>query len=454
MNKASLIEKIAELVKEKKIEGISDLRDESDRDGMRIVIELKKDENPQIILNHLYKQTQMQSSFGIIMLAIVNGRPKVLTLAADDRPLHRPPPRDRHPPHHFRPEEGGSPRPYPGRLKIALDWLDAVIELIRASKNPAEAKEGLMAGTSPIAAWLKKLGLALPANHALYAKPVRLSEIQAQAILEMRLQRLTGLEREKILQEYKDILKLIARLKEILGSETEILKIIVGRTTGTEREVRRRAAHRDRRQDRRDHPRGHHCRRRHGGHHHPTPAISSGVPSRSTAPSAGAARARSGMKTKEEDFVEHLFIASSKDYMMFFTDAGAVYWLKVYEIPEGGRATRGKAIVNLLNLNAGEKISAILSVKEFSDDRYLMMATRQGVVKKSPLKEYSNIRVGGIIAVNLDEGDKLISRGPHRRQAGCPPGFEKRQVDPFPGGGCPPHRPRRSRGTRHDPGGR
>ncbi|HEY5973495.1 MAG TPA: DNA gyrase C-terminal beta-propeller domain-containing protein, partial [Geobacteraceae bacterium] len=237
---------------------------------------------------------------------------------------------------------------------------------------------------------------------------VRLSDLQAQAILEMRLQRLTGLERDKIIQEYEEILRYIARLKEILASETEILKIIVGELVELKEKF------------------GDERRTEIVGQ---TAEISledtiveedmvvtishTGYIKRNAVTLYRAQRrggkGKTGMKTKEEDFVEHLFIASSKDFMMFFTDAGRVYWLKVYEIPEGGRATRGKAIVNLLNLNPGEKITAILSVKEFSEDRYVMMATRLGVVKKSPLKEYSNIRVGGIIAVNLDEGDKLIS---------------------------------------------
>jgi DNA gyrase subunit A len=404
VNKARLIEKIAELVKEKKLEGISDLRDESDREGMRIVIELKKDENPQIILNHLYKQTQMQCSFGIIMLAIVNARPKVLTLREmiDYFVDHRREIVTRRTIFDLKKAEARA-HILEG-LKIALDWLDAVIELIRSSANPVEAKQGLMEGRFADPEFLKRLDLPVPAGY----QSVRLSELQAQAILEMRLQRLTGLERDKIIQEYEEVLRYIARLKEILASETEILKIIVGELSELKEKF------------------GDERRTEIVGQ---TAEISledtiveedmvvtishTGYIKRNAVTLYRAQRrggkGKTGMKTKEEDFVEHLFIASSKDFMMFFTDAGRVYWLKVYEIPEGGRATRGKAIVNLLNLNPGEKITAILSVKEFSEDRYVMMATRLGVVKKSPLKEYSNIRVGGIIAVNLDEGDKLIS---------------------------------------------
>ncbi len=403
VNKANLVTKIAELVREKKIEGIADLRDESDRDGMRIVIDLKRDENPQIILNHLYKQTQMQCSFGINMLAIAGGRPKVLNLrdAMTHFIDHRREIVTRRTIFELKKAEARA-HILEG-LKIALDWLDAVIELIRSSKNPEEAKAGLMAGNFADPAFLEKFGLSLPRQDE---RPT-LSEKQAQAILEMRLQRLTGLEREKILQEYAAILELIARLKEILGSEAEILKIIVNELTELKQKFgdERRTEIVDK-----------------------TAEISledtiveedvvvtvshTGYIKRTAVSMYRAQRrggkGKSGMKTKEEDFVEHLFVASSKDFMMFFTDSGRVYLLKVYEIPEGGRATRGKAIVNLLNLQAGENIAAILSVKEFDDDRNLIMATRHGVVKKSPLKEYAHIRSGGIIAVNLDEDDKLI----------------------------------------------
>ncbi|WP_298268391.1 DNA gyrase subunit A [Geobacter sp.] len=404
VNKANLITKIAELVREKKIEGISDIRDESDRDGMRIVIDLKRDENPQIILNHLYKQTQMQTSFGINMLAIVGGRPRVLTLrdAIDHFIDHRREIVTRRTIFDLKKAEARA-HILEG-LKIALDWLDAVIELIRSSKNPEEAKAGLMAGTFADPEFLARFGLSLPRQ----GERPTLSEEQAKAILDMRLQRLTGLEREKILNEYAEILKYIARLKEILASEAEILAIIVGelrelkekfgdprRTeivdktaeisledTIVEEDVVVTVSH--------------------------TGYIKRTAVSQYRSQRRGG-KGKTGMKTKEEDFVEHLFVASSKDFMLFFTDAGKVYQIKVYEIPEGGRATRGKAIVNLLNLQANEQITAILSVKGFDDERNIIMATRLGVVKKSPLREYANIRSGGIIAVNLDEGDKLIS---------------------------------------------
>ncbi len=404
VNKANLIIKIAELVREKKLEGISDIRDESDRDGMRIVIELKRDEEPQIILNHLYKQTQMQCSFGINMLAIVNGRPKLLTLrdAVTHFVDHRREIVTRRTIFDLRKAEARA-HILEG-LKIALDWLDAVIELIRASKNPEEAKAGLMAGNFSDVDFLNKLGIA----DAVFAPSVHLSEKQAQAILEMRLQRLTGLEREKIVQEYTDILAYIQRLKDILASETEILKIIVGELT----ELRERFGD-ERRTEIVDRSAEISLEDTIVEEDMVVTISHTGYIKRNAATLYRAQRrggkGKTGMKTKEEDFVEQLFIASTKDYLMFFTDTGRVYWLKVYEIPEAGRTARGKAIVNLLNLAANEKITAILPVKEFAEDRFIMMATRHGVVKKTPLVEYSNIRVGGIIAVNLDEGDKLIS---------------------------------------------
>jgi len=404
VNKARLIEKIAELVREKKIEGISDLRDESDRDGMRIVIELKRDENPQVLLNQLYKHTAMQSSFGIIMLAIVSNRPKVLNLKEVIRHFidHRRVIVTRRIVFELKKAEARA-HILEG-LKIALDWLDAVIELIRASKTPAEAKEGLMAGKFADPAWLEKFAISAPPG---YGDKTQLSDIQAQAILEMRLHRLTGLEREKIVDEFMEILRLIGRLKEILGSETEILAIvktellevkekfgdarrteIIAKTaeitledTIVEEDMVVNITH--------------------------TGYIKRSAVSLYRAQRRGG-KGKTGIKTKDEDFVVHLFIASTKDYLLFFTDAGKVFWLKVYELPEGGRATRGKAIVNLLNLSPDEKVTAILPVREFTEDRYIMMATRQGVVKKTPLLEYSHPRVGGILAVNLDDGDKLI----------------------------------------------
>ncbi|HMN03788.1 MAG TPA: DNA gyrase subunit A [Geobacter anodireducens] len=408
VNKANLITKIAELVREKKLEGISDIRDESDRDGMRIVIDLKRDENPQVILNHLYKQTQMQTSFGINMLAIVAGRPRVLTLrdAIGHFIDHRREIVTRRTIFDLKKAEARA-HILEG-YKIALDWLDAVIELIRGSKTPAEAREGLMSGLFSDEEWLRKMGLPLPAIHSQYQKPVRLTEVQAQEILNLRLHRLTGLERDKILQEYDDILKYIARLKEILASEAEILKIIVGEL----RELKEKFGD-ERRTEIVDRSAEISLEDTIVEEDVVVTVSHTGYIKRTAVSQYRSQRrggkGKTGMKTKEEDFVEHLFVASSKDFMLFFTDAGKVYQIKVYEIPEGGRATRGKAIVNLLNLQENEQITAILSVKGFDDERNILMATRLGVVKKSPLREYANIRSGGIIAVNLDEGDKLIA---------------------------------------------
>lgn len=404
VNKARLIEKIAELVKEKKVEGITEIRDESDREGMRIVIEVKRDENAEVLLNQLYKLSQLQTSFGIIMLAIVHNRPKVLTLREVMTCFveHRCEVVTRRT--NFELKKALARAHILEGLKIALDWLDAVIELIRNSKTPPEAKQGLMDGKFADAEYLKLLDLPRPAG---YENGVQLSEIQAQAILEMRLQRLTGLERDKIIAEYEEILKLIARLREILASDTEILKIIVSELTEIKEKFgdKRRSEIVDKSAD-----------------------ISledtiedeemvvtishTGYIKRSAVDLYRSQRrggkGKTGMKTRDEDFVEQLFIASTKDYLLCFTDAGRMYWLKVYEIPEGSRTTKGKAVVNLVNVSAGEKITTILPVKEFSEDTYLLMATRNGVVKKTPLVEYSNVRSGGIIAVKLDDGDKVI----------------------------------------------
>jgi DNA gyrase subunit A len=406
VNKSRLITSIAELVKEKKIEGIADLRDESDRDGMRIVVDLKKDENAEVLLNQLYKHTQMQVSFGINLLAIVNNRPKLLSLAEMMHYFieHRREMVTRRTLFELKKAEARA-HILEG-LKIALDWLDAVIELIRASKTPPEAKLGLMEGHFADPAWCERLDLPQPAG---YEGPVHLSELQAQAILEMRLQRLTGLERDKIIQEYEDVLKVIARLKEILGSDAEILKIIVGELS----EIKERFGD-----------------KRRTVIINQTADISledtiedaemvvtvshTGYIKRSAVDLYRAQRrggkGKTGMKTREEDFVEQLFIASTKDYLLFFTDMGRVYRIKVYEIPEGSRTTKGKAVVNLVNVQEGEKVTAIMPVKDLNrEDLYLFMATRNGVVKKTPLMEYVNIRVNGINAVNLDEGDKLIT---------------------------------------------
>ena len=383
VNKARLIEKIAELVKEKKIEGISDLRDESDREGMRIVIELRREAVPEIILNQLYKMTPMQSSFGIIMLAIVSGQPRILTLREV---------LDRFIEHRkevvikrciFELKKAEARAHILEGLKIALENLDEVIQIIKASPTPAEAKERLMT----------RFGF---------------SELQAQAILDMRLHRLTGLERDKILAEYREVLAIIARLKEILASEVEIFGIIKEELL----EVKGRFAD----------PRRTEIIARSGDltledfiveEDMVVTVTHSGYIKRNAVSLYRAQRrggkGKTGIRPREEDFVDRLFIASTHSYILIFTDLGKVYWLKVHEIPQGGRASRGKAIVNLLQLAPGENVTSILPVKEFVEDKYIVTATRQGTVKKTDLMAYAHPRAGGIIALTIDEGDRLVS---------------------------------------------
>ena len=360
VNKANLITKIAELVREKKLEGISDLRDESDRDGMRIVIELKRDEEPQIILNHLYKQTQMQCSFGINMLAIVAGRPKVLTLrdAIGHFIDHRREIVTRRTIFELKKAEARA-HILEG-LKIALDWLDAVIELIRAARNPEEAKQGLMAGNFSDPQFIKKLGL--PEEKRGFAPSVQLSDKQAQAILEMRLQRLTGLERDKILagiHRYHEPDHPSQGDPRLRGGDPQHHRY---RTARAEGEVRRRAAHRDRRSDRGNHPRGHHCRGRHGGDH---------LPHRLHQAHRGLALPLPAPRRQGEDRHEDQGGGFRRTPVRCLQQ-GQHAVLHRYRPglpeeglrnPRGGRATRGKAIVNLLNLAEGEKIAAILSIK-------------------------------------------------------------------------------------------
>lgn len=383
VNKSSLLERIAQLARDKQLEGISDLRDESDREGMRIVIELKRDSQPEIVLNQLFKQTQMQETFGIIMLALVDGQPKILTLREILSHFigHR---------HNvvtrrtkFDLKKAEEKAHILEGLKICIENIDAIIKLIKSSRTPQDAKENLM-------------------------KKYKLSEIQAQAILDMTLRRLTNLEREKIEQDYLDTIKFISELKGILDSQTKRMKIIKDellelkkkyadprRTEILEAEegeftledliaeedmvitithsgyVKRLGVHAYRKQGR-------------GG---------KGV---------------IGIETREEDFVEHLFIASTHDYILFFTNKGKCHWLKVHEIPQAGRAAKGKPIINLLELQEGEKVKAYVPVKKFDDKNFIIMATKNGIVKKSSLTAFSNPRRGGIIAIGIEEKDELI----------------------------------------------
>ncbi len=382
VNKARLIEKIAELVREKRIEGISDIRDESDRDGIRIVLELKRAEVPQVILNNLYKHTQMESTFGIIMLALVNGQPRILNLK---RMLG-------HFLHHrrdvilrrtrFELRKAEERAHILEGLKIALDHLDEIITLIRNSKNPEEARNGLMT-------------------------KYPLTEVQAQAILDMKLQRLTGLERDKIVKDYEDTLKEIERLKEILGSEKLVSKIIkdelveIKNKYGDERKTEIVAETAELTIEDLITEEDMVITLSHNGYIKRNPLSIYRSQRRG-------GKGLTGMETREEDYVEQLFIGSTHDYMLFFSNLGRLYWKKIYEIPEAGRTAKGKALVNLLPLTEGERITIALNVKDFKEG-FLVMFTKKGIVKKTALDEYSNPRSKGIIAVSLDNGDELIA---------------------------------------------
>ena len=383
VNKARLIERIAELVRDKTIEGISDIRDESDRDGMRIAIDLKRGELSDVILNNLYKHTALQSSFGIIMLAIVGGRPKVLSLVElieNFVEFRREIVRRRT---EFELRKAEARRHILEGLKIALDHLDAVITLIRNAKNPGEAREGLITQFS-------------------------LSQIQAQAILDMQLQRLTGLERQKILDELAELLKLIERLLAILSSDRLVMQIVV-------EELRKV-------QEKYSNPRRTEILAEEGefriedliAEEDMAITVSNTGYIKRTAITnyrnqRRGGKGRIGMRTREEDFVSHLFVASTHAYIMIFSDRGRAYWLKVHEIPDVGPDGRGKAIANLVSMEEGERIAALLAVKEFEEDKFIVMGTRSGVIKKTELSAFSNPRAGGIIAMGVEEGDAVIA---------------------------------------------
>jgi DNA gyrase subunit A len=382
VNKARLLERIADLVREKKVEGISDLRDESDREGIRVVVELKRGEVPEVILNTLYKHTPLQSSFGIILLAIVDNQPKVLNLK--DILVHflnhRKTVVIRRTRYDLRRAEERA-HILEGILK-ALDHLDEIIATIRASHTPQEAKDRLMADFS-------------------------LSDPQAQAILDMRLQKLTGLEREKVVEEYRELLVLIEKLRAILGSD-ELLLAEIRREL-----VEIRDAYGDaRRTEIIPEASDISIEDMIADEDMVITVSSSGYVKRSPLSLYRAqhrgGKGRTGMQPKGGDFVEHLHVASAHSYVLVFTETGRVHWLKVHEIPQMGPAARGKAIVNLLNLEPEEKMATTVAVREFSDDQFLVFATEQGTIKKTPLSAYSNPRSGGIIAINIDEGDRLL----------------------------------------------
>jgi len=384
VNKARLIEKIADLVKDKRLEGISDIRDESDRSGMRIVIEVKKDVNPNIILNFLFKHTQMQETFGVILLALVDNQPKILNLKEmlyyylehqKDVVTRRT---------KYDLDKAEARAHILEGLLIALDHIDEVIRLIRSSRTTQEAKDSLM-------------------------ESFNLSERQAQAILDMRLQRLTGLEREKIEAEYAEVKKTIEYLRSVLADEGLLLGIIKDELTvirdkyGDPRKTELVADEDE--IDIEDLIDEHDVvvTLTHAGYVKRTPLNVYRSQRRG-------GKGITGLQTREEDFVEDLFITSTHQRLLFFTSHGKVYQLKAYEIPESGRQAKGTAIINLLQLDSGEKIQAFIPVKDsdFSEDKYLFMATRNGLVKKTPLSEYANIRKGGLIAITLREDDELI----------------------------------------------
>ncbi len=411
VNKAKLVERIAELVNEKKIEGIADLRDETSREGIRVVVELKRGENAQVVLNQLYALTPMQSTFGIIFLAIVDNQPKILPLVDLLRHFidHRKSVVIRRTQFDLKKAEE---RAHVLRgLALALANIDLVIKIIRASKDPKEAKDRLVSEVSMTRAGLEKFtGVKLEGAPAKGRKEeiVRLDEVQAQAILDMRLQRLTGLEREKIVAEFQEVLALIAKLKEILGSEKLLLDIIVEelgevkKQFGDARRTEIVAEASDIGIEDLIVEEDMVITVSRGGYIKRSPLSLYRAQRRG-------GKGRIGATTKEEDVVEHLFVASTHSYILAFTSRGRMHWIKVYEVPQLGPATRGKAIVNLLNLDPNERIVALASTKDFPDDQYLMFATRQGLVKKTALSAYSNVRSGGIIAINVEDGDELLS---------------------------------------------
>ncbi len=414
VNKARLIERIAELINEKKIDGISDLRDESDRTGMRIVVELKRDAVPQVLLNKLYKLTPMQSSFGVINLAIVNGQPRVLNLKQMLEAFIE-----------FRREVVRRRTEYELRkakarahilegLTKAIDALDFIVTLIRNSRSVDEARQWLtaqMKTMSEVKTWK-----GIPSDTQLKTYLTKLqkgmeqlafSEIQAQAILDLQLRRLSALERQKITDEYEGIIKTIAELEEILANESSLRRVITTELEEVKKEF---------------------------GDARRTEIVDEGVdlsiedliadedvaitvtnsgyikrtPITTYQRQGRGGKGRFGAAAKNGDFVEHLFIASTHAYLMIFTDDGMVYKIKVHEVPDAAASARGKAVVNLINIPSDRKLAGVVPVREFSDGRYVVMVTRKGVIKKTALADFQNIRSNGIIAINVDEGDQLL----------------------------------------------
>ncbi len=417
VNKARLLEKIAELVKDKKIEGISALRDESDKDGMRMVIVLKRGEVPEVVLNNLYKQTQMQTVFGINMVAIVDGQPRLLGLKdiIDAFIRHRREVVTRR--SIFELRKARDRAHILEGLATALANIDEVIELIKSSPNPAEAKEALLSRGWASEMILEMLGAAgaaasrpegLDQELGLVDGAYNLSPIQAQAILDMRLHRLTGLEQDKILDEYREVLEEIAKLLAILSDPDNLMAVIreelvkVKDEYGDERRTEILDAHLDLTLEDLITEEEMVVTLSHAGY-----AKTQQLDSYQAQRRGG--KGKSATSMKDEDFIEHLFIANTHDTLLCFSSKGQVYWKKVYELPQGGRAARGKPIVNLLPLDDDEQITAVLAVREFEADKYIFMATSSGTVKKTPLVDYSRPRANGIIAVDLKDDDQLVS---------------------------------------------
>lgn len=416
VNKANLLIKIGELVREKLIDGISDLRDESDKSGMRVVIELKRNENPEVVLNHLYKQTQLQDSFGMNMVALVDGQPRLLNLKQilDEFLRHRREVVTRRTVFELRKarERGHILE----GLAVALSNVDTIISLIKASPNPQLAKAELMGKmwrSDLVADMLSRVDAsaarpdALLPEFGLQSDGYRLSEVQTQAILELRLQRLTGLEQDKIVNEYREIMSVIADLLDILARPERVNQIIsdelnqIRAQFGDARRSQIEPYGADINIEDLITPQEMVVTLSHGGYIKAQPATDYQAQRRG-------GRGKQAAATKEEDFIENLFVANTHDSILCFSSHGRMYWLKVYELPQGSRQSRGRPIINLMPLADGEKINAVLPVKAFSEDQFVFMATAFGTVKKTPLSDFSRRRSAGIIALGLDEGDYLV----------------------------------------------
>jgi len=418
VNKANLLIKIGELVREKRLEGISDLRDESDKSGMRVAIELKRGEMPEVVLNNLFKLTPMQDTFGMNMVALVDGQPRLLNLKQmlDAFLRHRREVVTRRTIFELRKarERGHILE----GLAVALSNVDEIIALIKASENPAIAKERLMAKLwrSPLVEEMLSRAMSdiqatrpegLAPEFGLSQQGYRLSDVQAQAILELRLQRLTGLEQDKIVAEFKDVLEKIADLLDILAKPARITQIIqdeLGQVKAQYGDPRRSEIVQNAQDISLEDlitPAEVVVTLSHGGYIKSQQLVEYSAQKRG-------GRGKQAMSTKEDDFIENLFIANTHNYILCFSNRGRVYWLKVYEVPQGSRISRGKPIVNLLPIEDGEKITALLPIKEFDENHFVFMATAQGTVKKTPLTDFSRPRTSGIIAVSLDEGDYLV----------------------------------------------